>query len=297
MSQGFRGVLVPVVTPVRGDLTIDGQRFAGICRGLLDEGADGLAVFGTTSEANSLPARARMAALEHLVASGIDPARLMPGIGACALGEAAELLAHAGHLGCGGGLLLPPFYYKGVSDEGLYRFVAGTIDTARAPAPVYLYHIPPVAQVGYGLELIGRLVAAFPDVVVGLKDSSGDFDNTRAIITGFPGFDVFCGSEVFLLDALRIGGAGCITATGNVNAAGIRKVFLGWRGEKADALQARASEIRHTIQQFPMIPALKAIIARRQGDDGWKTVLPPLTALDNETESRLFAAIDGIGFV
>src|SRR5690606_25252242 len=178
-SSRFRGVLVPVVTPFDAKLRPDAGRFTRLCRHLLDEGADGLAVFGTTSEANSMSAAERMALLEWLVEKGIPAGRLMPGTGACSLTEAAQLARHAVEHGCGGVLMLPPFYYKGVSDDGLFAFFSEVIQrVGSGDLRIYLYHIPPVAQVGFGHDLIERLVKAYPDTVVGIKDSSGDWSNT-----------------------------------------------------------------------------------------------------------------------
>ncbi len=293
----FHGVLVPVVTPFTAGGKIDVDRFAALCRDLLADGAGGLAIFGTTSEANSIAAASRMAAMEALVAKGVPAAALMPGAGACSIQEAATLIAHAASVGCGGALMLPPFYYKGVSDEGLFRFFAAVIERSGSPTPLYLYHIPPIAQVGFSLDLIGRLISSFPGIIVGLKDSSGDFENTRAIIQRFPGFDVFAGSEVFLLEALRLGGTGCISATANVNVAGIRAIYDSRDNAGAAAqLQERASLIRRTIQKFSLVPAVKAIVAQKYADPAWKAVLPPLMTLDAASERDLFAGLQAIGF-
>ena len=230
-SQPFTGVLVPVLTPFTAAGEPDKARFTGFCRWLLDQGADGLAIFGTTSEANSMSAGERMALLDGLVAAGVPAAKLMPGTGACSMTEAVTLMRHAVGHGCGGVLMLPPFYYKGMPEDGIFAFIAGVIDKVASPAlKVYLYHIPPMAVVGFSLNLVGRLIEAYPETVVGLKDSSGDWSNTAALLDRFPGFAVFPGSETFLLDALRKGGAGCITASGNVNVPGIRKVYENWQG-------------------------------------------------------------------
>ncbi|MGE5269201.1 MAG: dihydrodipicolinate synthase family protein [Thiohalocapsa sp.] len=232
----FAGVLVPVLTPFMSDGAPDAGRFIGFCRFLLDQGADGLAIFGTTSEANSMAAGERMELLDRLVAAGIPPAKLMPGTGSCSVTEAATLIRHAVGHGVGGVLMLPPFYYKGMSDDGLFAFFASVIDRVGSAAlRMYLYHIPPQTVLGLSLDLVGRLIEAYPQTVVGLKDSSGDWNNTAALLERFPGFSVFPGSEVFLLDGLRKGAVGCITATGNVNAAGIRKVYENWRTPQADA--------------------------------------------------------------
>lgn len=296
-SSRFRGVLVPVVTPFDAKLRPDAGRFTRLCRHLLDEGADGLAVFGTTSEANSMSAAERMALLEWLVEKGIPAGRLMPGTGACSLTEAAQLARHAVEHGCGGVLMLPPFYYKGVSDDGLFAFFSEVIQrVGSGDLRIYLYHIPPVAQVGFGHGLIERLVKAYPDTVVGIKDSSGDWSNTKAMLDRFPGFDVFAGSEVFLLDTLRAGGAGCITATGSIHLREIRKVYETWQTAEADALQAHATAIRKTIQDYPTIPAVKWILAHYNEDPEWTRVRPPLRDLDPSRGAELVRRLEERGF-
>src|SRR5438270_11409618 len=173
-SQPFHGVLVPVLTPFTPSGERESARFIAFCRWLLDQGAGGLSVFGTTSEANSMSGPERMALLDALIEAGIPPERLMPGAGACSTSEAASLVRHAVGHGCGGVLMLPPFYYKGVTDQGVYDFVAAVIDRVGSPAlKMYLYHIPPQTMIPFGVELVGRLIKAYPDTVVGLQASAG----------------------------------------------------------------------------------------------------------------------------
>src|ERR1700741_3536411 len=288
--QPFSGVLVPVLTPFTPRGEPDAGRFVTFCRWLLDQGAGGLAIFGTTSEANSMSPGERMALLDRLIEAGIPAQKLMPGTGACAMTDAVSLVRHAVDHGCGGVLMLPPFYYKGVSDDGIFAFISGVIDKVASPAlGAFLYHIPPVAQVGYSLDLVGRLIAAYPENVVGLKDSSGDWSNTAALLERFPGFAVFPGSEVFLLDALRKGGAGCITASGNVNVPGIRKVYENGRSPQADALQAEITTLRKALQAYPMVPAPKPSVGNFQNARGGPASPPPLVPLDQAQSSALIA--------
>src|SRR5580704_19534792 len=296
-SQPFSGVLVPVLTPFTPSGEPDAGRFVAFCRWLLDQGAGGLAIFGTTSEANSMSPGERMELLDRLIEAGIPAARLMPGTGACAMTDAVTLVRHAVDHGCGGVLMLPPFYYKGVSDDGILAFISGVIDKVGSSAlRLFLYHIPPMAVVGFSLDLVGRLIRAYPETVVGLKDSSGDWSNTAALLERFPGFAVFPGSEVFLLDALRKGGAGCITASGNVNVPGIRKVYENWRGPQAEGLQAEITTLRKALQAYPMIPALKRIVAHFHDDPDWASVRPPLVPLDQGQSSALIADLAKLGF-
>jgi 4-hydroxy-tetrahydrodipicolinate synthase len=297
--QPFAGVLVPVLTPFTAAGEPDAGRFVAFCRWLLDEGADGLAIFGTTSEANSMSAGERMALLDRLIDAGSPASRLMPGAGACSVTEAATLIRHAVGHGCGGVLMLPPFYYKGMTDQGVYDFIAAVIDRVASPAlKMYLYHIPPQTMIPFGVELVGRLIKAYPDTVVGLKDSSGDWSNTKALLDAYAGtgFGIFPGSEVFLLDGLRNGGVGCITASGNVNVPGIRKVYENWRTPQADALQAEITRVRMTIQKYPMVPALKRIVAHFHNDPAWATVRPPMERLGDAQSAALLADLAKIGY-
>jgi 4-hydroxy-tetrahydrodipicolinate synthase len=276
----FSGVIAPVLTPFGEDGGPDAERFVAHCHWLMQEGCTALAPFGTTSEGNSLGLDERMELLEELADSDLDPSKLMPGTGSCSLADAIVLTRHAVDLGCGGVLMLPPFYYKAPNEDGLFRFFAEVIEGVGDDGlKVYLYHIPPVAQVGFSLSLIGRLIKAFPDTVVGLKDSSGDWSNTAGILEAYPEFEVFPGSEIFLLDGLRKGAAGCISATCNVSAAAIRNVYDNWRSPEADRLQGDITALRKAIQAYPMIPALKAIIAHYRQDPTWARLRPPFTDL------------------
>src|SRR4029077_13988204 len=245
------GVLSPVVTPFKRDLSPDRERYVRHCKWLLANGCRGLAVFGTNSEASSLSVEERMVLLETLIQEGVPAGPLMPGTGCSALTDSVRLTAHAVALGCAGVLMLPPFYYKGVSDEGLFRSFSEVIErVADARLQLYLYHIPPVSQVPITLALIERLLARYPGTVGGVKDSSGDWSNTKAMLDAFAksGFDVFAGSEVFLSQNMRSGGKGCITATGNINPGAIDELFESWRGSDADALQKDISATRNVMQ-------------------------------------------------
>ncbi len=289
----FAGVLSPVLTPFKKDLMPDAERFVAHCRWLLQQGVNGLAIFGTTSEANSLAAKERALLLEALVNNGIDPKFLMPGTGCCALTDTVRLTQHAVSEGCGGVLMLPPFYYKPVSDEGIFANIAEVIErVGDERLRIYLYHIPPVAVVGYSLAVIERLIEAYPSTVVGIKDSSGDWSNTEGILKRFPDLAVFPGSEVFLLQGLRAGAAGCITATANVNAAAVRNLYDRWQTLEADALNKQITTLRKTIQSYPMIPALKQIIAHFRNDPAWCAVRPPLIRLTDAQTQSLIADLE-----
>lgn len=294
----IKGVLSPVVTPFKRDLSPDADRLAGHCRWLLSQNV-GLAVFGTNSEANSMSVDEKVELLDCLVASGIDPSRMMPGTGCCAITDSVRLSAQAAKLGCAGVLMLPPFYYKGVSEEGLFRNYAEIIERVGDDRlRIYLYNIPPVSQIAITVALIERLLKAYPGTIAGAKDSSGDWSNTKAYIDNFAaeGFDVFPGAETFLLQGLRSGGVGCISATANVNPGPIAQLFASWEGDDADAQQAKLDVIRATFARYPMIPALKAAIAHYGRNASWQKVRPPLVELTKEQNASLISELDQAGF-
>jgi len=297
-QKRIKGVLSPVVTPFKADLSPDPARFIAQCRWLLTQNC-GLAVFGTNSEANSLSVNERIALLDALLAADVDPARMMPGTGCCALSDSVRLTEHAVKAGCAGVLMLPPFYYKGVSEDGLYRNFAEIIErVGDSRLRIYLYHIPPVAVVGITPKLVERLLKAYPKAIAGMKDSSGDWNNTKTFLDAFAkqGFDVFAGSESFLLANMRNGGAGCISATANVNPAAIDKLYREWKNADADAQQKALDAVRNVVGQYVMIPALKQVVAHYANDPDWVTVRPPLVQITKAQAAKVIADLEKLGF-
>jgi 4-hydroxy-tetrahydrodipicolinate synthase len=258
--------------------------------------------------------------LDELVAAGVDPARMMPGTGCCSIMETVKLTAQAVGNGCAGVLMLPPFYYKDVSEEGLYRYFSEVVQrVGDARLKIYLYHIPPVAVVGITTGLVERLLAAYPNAIAGMKDSSGDWNNTKTFLDAFSesGFDVFVGSESFLLANLRNGGVGTISATANVNPAAIYELYQKCSGVcvkrrrngKALGTSASTTELEHdqarlnvvrqvfSSRKFPsMIAALKQTIAIFRDDPEWSRLRPPLVEFTPEQAKTLAADLKTIGF-
>jgi 4-hydroxy-tetrahydrodipicolinate synthase len=309
-------VLAPVVTPFKADLAPDSQRLISHCKWLLSQNC-GLAVFGTNSEANSLSMEERAILLDELVAAGVDPSRMMPGTGCCSITETVKLTKQAVGNGCAGVLMLPPFYYKDVSEEGLYRYFSEVVQrVGDARLKIYLYHIPPVAIVAITPKLVERLLAAYPDAIAGMKDSSGDWNNTKTFLDAFSvragraasGFDVFVGSESFLLANMRNGGVGTISATANVNPVAIHKLYSQWvrsrtgphtGGQAAEEQQSKLNVVRQVFssKKFPsMIAALKQAIAIYADDPAWRTVRPPLIDFTPEQAKTLAGELKAIGF-
>ncbi|UWQ95153.1 dihydrodipicolinate synthase family protein [Rhodobacteraceae bacterium M385] len=291
MSTRKIELFVPAITPFASDNSVDTARFVTNAKALLANGAHGLAPFGTTSEANSLSVAERMAALEALIDAGIDPAQLIPGTGCCNAADTIALSAHATKLGCRGVLMLPPFYYKGVSDAGVFAAYAQVIDAVGAGLRVYLYHIPQMTGVPITLPLIEMLLEAYPDVIAGLKDSSGSWENTASVIEAFPQIDTYSASESRIPDNVAAGGAGCISASSNVNPKGIRALIDGLNGADHAALHDQVSAVRTIFENVPLIPAIKAAVAAQMDDAEFARVRPPFMAVGAEHSEAIAEAV------
>lgn len=292
-----RGVLAAVLTPIGEDLAPDLALWLNHCGWLLEQGCDGLAVLGTTSEANSFSVPERLSMLDALAEGGIPGNALIPGTGCCAVTDTIALTRKAMEIGAAGVLMLPPFYYKPVTDAGLFDAYSAVIDrVADDRLRIYLYHIPQNTGVPITYGLIEKLRTAYPGTVVGIKDSAEDFSNMDGMIRNFPDFRVFSGSDAFLLDILRAGGAGVITACNNICADLSAQVFANWQTDDADALQQAVSEVRAVIQKFPLIAALKEVVAQSTGAADWRRQRPPLEPLSQQEAASLVAQLTTAGF-
>ena len=296
-SLKFSGVLSPVLTPFTKDLKPDSRRLVELCRWLSSQNV-ALVLFGTTSEANSLSLEEKISLLDDLIDAGINPSLLMPGTGCCSLTETVQLTSHAVELGCKGTLMLPPFFYKDISDDGLLRSYAETIErVGNSALKIYLYHIPPVSGVSISLDLIERLIIRYPNVIAGVKDSSGNWDNTQSILERqWDDFRVFAGSERFLLQTMRAGGTGCISATANINPNAIYNLYKEWKSDRADNLQEQLNQVRTVLESYPMIPALKSVVSYYSNHPDWTIVRPPFISLEKETQKELIQKLKSLGF-
>jgi 4-hydroxy-tetrahydrodipicolinate synthase len=288
-----KGVFCAALTPLDADLAPDQTVFVQHCRNLLSEGCDGIALLGTTGEANSFSGVERKALLESVVQAGIVPSRLLPGTGVPALTETVDLTRHALSLGVTTVVMLPPFYYKNIIDEGLYASYSEVVQRVADPRlKIVLYHIPQTSHQPIPHAVIARLRAQYPSTIVGIKDSSGDFANMTAMIEKFPGFAVLAGADPLLLPLLKKGGAGCITATSNLVARDLAYVFRHFNDDDAalDAARDRIIEARERASLFPQIASLKTLLAHETGHAGWRRLRPPLLALPPENVDKLLAA-------
>ena len=296
----MRGIYAAVITPVEEQGGISVERLARHCRWLLRQGCHGLAIFGTTSEAQAFSVDERKAALEALVAGGIEPDKLAVGTGLCARTDTVSLTKHALELGCSNILMLPPFFYKNVPDDGVFASFAEVIEAVADPRmALYLYHFPAMSGVPFSKPVIERLIGAYPKTVVGLKDSSGSWPHAKDLAESFPDFEIFAGADTLLLDLLKAGGSGTISAAANLNCAANRAVFDAFeRGDLAAAETAmpQVAAVRKILEDFPLIPAIKHVIADGMDDEVWRTVRPPLVQLASDVGKDLITKLDAADY-
>lgn len=300
MNHAIQGVHCAAATPVTADGQPNLPLFAEHCRILLEEGCHGIAMLGTTGEANSFGVRDRIALLDAAVAAGIPAGALLPGTSSTSVADTLELTRHAVQAGAKGVVLLPPYYYKGVSDEGLYRFYSRVIEgVGDDRMRMVFYHIPQVTMIPISHDLIERLMTAFPGIACGIKDSSGDLDNMTALCNRFPDLGVLAGADPMMLPLLRVGGAGCITATSNLRSGALRTVLDGWdKPEKAaevEAAQNRIDDWRALTNRYVQLPTVKTMLARARGNMGWLNLMPPLVELTEVEQQDVWAEMEKLG--
>lgn len=293
-TPAFAHVTAAIATPFRAtDLSVDLKLLERHAHWLLSNGCDGLVLFGTTGEAASLSLAERTAILERVLTSGIEPRRVLVGTSACAIAEVVELTRRCAELGCAGALIMPPFFFKGVTLDGALSFYAEVFARCGAALPpIYLYHIPQISGVAVGPELVGRLLERFGTKIRGYKDSSGEWTNTAEIRARFPQLETFVGSEALLLANLNAGGAGCISASVNVQPVATRKLYGHWRSAQADSLQQALSRLRKTLEGAgPLIASTKAAVAALHHEPAWAIPRPPLVGLSPSERTALVSQL------
>jgi 4-hydroxy-tetrahydrodipicolinate synthase len=299
MTLAAKGVYCAAATPLNADLSPDLGLMVSHCRDLLDNGCHGISLLGSTGEANSFSIPERKAILEAVVKAGIAPETLLPGVGLPAFPDTIELTRHALSLGVTHVLMLPPFYYKGIADQGMIDAYSRIIDgVADDRLRIVLYHIPPIAQVPIPNAVIAALVARYPGIIIGVKDSSGDFEHMKSVVETFPDLALFAGADPLMLPILNLGGGGCITAVCNLMSRELRTVFDNFdKPEQAAAVEAAQAKIvaaRSLANRYMQLPTVKTLLALRTGHDGWARVRPPMVALDAAERQSLLPDLQAL---
>jgi 4-hydroxy-tetrahydrodipicolinate synthase len=291
MTTRLRGVFAAVATPIDASGAPNAARCIALARHLLDSGCDGLNVLGTTGEATSFSVDERKRLMTAYRDAGLPLHRLMVGTGAAAVADAVALTRHAAALGFGGALVLPPFYYKGVPDEGLVAYIDALVAAAsERPIPIYLYHYPALSGLPWPVRLIRQLRDRFGSRILGLKDSSGDLGFSREAAAVAEDFDVFPSTEAVLLEARGGAFAGCISATANLNADLCARAYR--QGDRA-ALDG-AVAIRSLFDGKPLVAGVKALLAHIHAEPALAAVKPPLVAYSAAERAVVASGYDAV---
>ena len=292
------GVYTATLTPLYKDDNINYQLLISHCQSLLKHGSTGIALLGTTGEANSFSITERKRILNRVINGGIPADKLMIGTGCCALPDTVKLTKHALKNGVQNVLVLPPFYYKSVNDSGLFTYFDKLINKVNDDRlHIYLYHFPKMSGLGFSVSLIKDLIQHFPGTIVGIKDSGGDFNNMKQMVKEIPDFQVFAGTEKYLLDILKIGGAGCISATANVTVMLAAQVFKTWQSARpAITLQEHLVKVRTSFEGLPFSGALKAYLAATTNNEQWKGIRSPNELIGTSDLELLNKRLEKSGF-
>ena len=282
------GVITAVLTPLDNHLNADYAHLIKHIKWLLNRGNDGIGLLGTTGEANSFSVDERLRILEKVLAAGIAPGKLIVGTGCCAITDTVTLTRHAYSHGVGGILLLPPFYYKKLSDAGIERYMAEFFDrVGENNLRVYLYHFPLLSGVPFSVGLTERLVSKYPNNIVGMKDSGGEWPHMEEILKAIPGFRLYTGSEKFLLTGLKAGAVGCISASANLTSPEAAIVYEAWKKGGGEKEQARLSMLREVLESYPSIGTLKYVFAKLTGNKNWLNIRPPNMIITSDEGSQI----------
>lgn len=292
MTTDLHGVFAAVLTPMRDDLSVDTAHLASHCQALLEEGCHGVSLFGTTGEGPALTVTERAQGLEAVVAGGVAPERVLPGTGCAAVPDAVALTRHAAGLGCTTVLVMPPFFFKDISDEGVVAFYSALIEgVGAADLRIVIYNFPGVTGVWVREAAIERLLAAYPHTIAGVKDSSGDWDYVAALLRNFPGLAVFSGWETWLPKLTAAGGAGNISGLANVIPGLLRRLYEARPGREDDPLLVGVGRVVEEVCRYPVTPAIKAVAANLRGQPSWRNMRAPLVPLSAEAERSLITTL------
>ena len=287
-----------MLTPLVDDGQVDHRGMAALARWFINNGGDGVVLFGTTGEGSSFSVEERRTALAAVVSEGIDPKTVIACTGCCALSDTVQLTKHAMDLGCAAVLVQPPFYYKNVAEDGVYQFYSDLFEQVPA-ARLLTYHFPDMTGVPITHSLMGRLSDAFSDQLVGIKDSSGDLNNMLGLAKAFPDLSIMSGDDHLLWPLMEAGGAGAITAMANIAPHDLRLVFDGWRQGREEAHEAHRRLERlwagHVLN-FPGNQALKEILAWECDAPQWLNLRPPLVRLGDTDRDRLLDGYRSLDF-
>jgi len=298
MNRPLNGVYTASLTPLTASFEPNIPTLVRHAQWLLESGSDGVALLGSTGEANSLTLEQRLSIIEQ-TARELPPDRLMLGTGSCALQDAVRLTKASVDAGVFSVLVIPPFYYKPQSDESVLRFYSELISSVDEPRlRIIFYNFPKLSGYNFSVKILQELKLRFGDIAAGIKDSSGEWKNMLGIVQNIPDFMVYTGTETLLLDILKKGGTGCITATANLIAPECQRVYQAWKINKqkvAEQAQMNLTDLRKSLENYPLVSELKSLFAPLPIAEEWENMLPPFAPILDKQVEELTEQIKGLG--
>lgn len=289
------GLWCATLTPLDASGGVDHGMLIAHAKSLLARGVDGVAPFGTTGEGQSFSLAERREGVDALLAADIPGKKIAAATGCAALPETIALTRHGVEAGCAACLVLPPFFWKDPSDEGLFAWYAQVIEAVGdARLRIYLYHIPQVSGTPLSVDLITRLAAAFPGIIAGVKDSAGDWSNTQALLAAVPQLAILAGHEPHLPRLLRSGGAGTICGVANLYPDLVRALLM---PTVAPADEQRVTTFIEIAFRQPFLAGFKAILAEQTRNQAWRAVRAPLVPLAANSRRTLLGALRDAGLL
>ncbi len=290
----FEGVYAASLTPMLPDFSCDYEELAHHCKDLMNRGCSGVVLFGTTGEGPSFTIEERKRALKELIERGIDPQRIIFGISCCSINDAVELACHAVEQNCSAVMIAPPFFYKNVDDQGVIAYYREIIQQSCSPnIKIFLYHIPQCTGVPMTINVIKTLWGEFPNNVIGIKDSEGNFSFIKEILNSFPGFKVFVGHETQISQAVQLGAAGGISGMANAYPELICSLYHFARDRQKPDNNDEINSILKELKKYPLFPAIKSLVMNKKGTR-WRIMRPPLIPLDEKESQTLNLALKEI---
>ena len=284
-------LVVAITTPITQEFRPDINRLAERSRMLLAQGCDGVTVFGTTGEGAEFSVADRIAALEGVIAFGIEPNRIIVSVGALAIPDVVKLAIHAVESGVSGVLLMPPCVYRnGITEDGTFRFYANVIESvAQSDWQLFLYHFPDICGVPITPQIVRRLEERYSGIIAGVKDSGGDIDYTQDLIRRFSHLSIFTGSENHLPEVLATGARGTICGLANVMPRLMRAMMDMPTAFDRRAVLPHLNSGDAILSRRPFIASTKAVVAKIMEDGEWCRVLPPMSELPALEKQRMVA--------
>jgi len=294
--HNIQGTFCAALTPINENYSINKVLFLKHCKNILTQGLDGLAIFGTTGEANSFSVNEKIEAINYLIENNIDPQKILPGTGLCSIQDTVLLSKHVTKLNVKAMLILPAFYYKNVSDNGVIDYYKKVVEEVGDNSAKYLlYNIPKISGVKVNINVIEKLIHLFPKNIVGMKDSDGDLSNMLKVIKSLDNFSLFSGSDSLALEVCKQGGAGAITAAANISGSLLSYIINNYKQEtnikNFYSFQDLLVQIRNTLFSHEPISALKAFLSVNEQDNAWNRILPPLNTISDPHNDKTVIAL------